>query len=89
MSNGPLDTLQVISPMIFYRPDDQINSVKALKEASWPLRQASIPPEPLHRVTIRPQATTCKCDRDQSAGPVSCLEHRATTNVTQIEYYSN
>jgi len=88
MFNVPLDTLQVILLMIFYRPDDQINSVKAHKEASWPLRQASIPPEPLHRVIIRPQ-DTCRCDRAQSAGPVSCLEHRATTNVTQIEYYSN
>jgi len=36
----------------FYRPDDPTNSVKALKEASWPLREASIPPEPLHCVTV-------------------------------------
>jgi len=36
--NVPLDTLWVISGTIFYRPDDPTNSVKALKEASWPLR---------------------------------------------------
>jgi len=36
----------------FLQDRQPTNSVKALKEASWPLRWASIPPEPLHRVTI-------------------------------------
>ena len=37
----------------FYRPDDQTNSVKALKETTLGhLDQALIPPEPLHHVTI-------------------------------------
>jgi len=35
-----------------YRLDNPTNSLKALKEASWPLIWALIPPEPLHRVTI-------------------------------------
>ena len=38
-----------------YRPDDQTNSVKSLKETSWSSRSGLNPirsPEPLHHVTI-------------------------------------
>ena len=45
----------------FYRPDDQTNSVKALKENGLVVKdQAWIPPEPLHHVTIIQLYAQCK-----------------------------
>jgi len=42
----------------FYRPDDQTNSVKALKETSWSSRSGLNLKEPLHHVTIMATAST-------------------------------
>ena len=55
--NVPLNTLQVIQGTIFYRPDDQTNSVKALKETSWSSRSG-----------LNPTRTTPPCYNNATLG---------------------
>ena len=68
--NVPLNTLYVISGTIFFRPDDQTNSVKTLKETSWS-----------SRLGLNPTRTTPPCYNNTTLGNRLYTQHKGP-NVT-------
>ena len=61
----------------FYRPDDQTNSVKALKERSWSSRSG-----------LNPTRTTTPCCNNTTLGNGLCAPHKGPNVTNPISWTS-